>query len=304
MIAKTRTTERPSLKLHRGLGPFHALLIPGLVPDGAETFLRVRSLFQAKGNVSILTFPYTTFDLAALFDEIDAFLTLCARTRKKPVLVGVSVGGGFLLEYLRRASESGRNLTTAGIVLISPLSSPQDLAPLLRRLWNPIVSTEGDARQALEKGRNFFRQLATRSTRKSNAEGWQKFLQAFTPTGLSEIIDAPVRKRIEQTLEAIPAEGAIARCLALSSLRGLDSSLGALSAAPTLILWGSRERHTLDVNGPGVGVLCRPDLSEKFFPDSQVQWIYGKKGESVPHASLLKHDKAFAPSIRQFLARI
>lgn len=295
----------PSLRLRKGIGPYHTLMIPGLVPDGEETFLRVRNHFLLKGDVSVLTYPYETFDAEKMMDAFDAFLASCRRARKKPLLVGVSVGGGFLLEYLRRAKEREATLDVSAIVLVSPLSCPQDLAPVLRRLWNPIVASEGNSTHALEKGRNFFRMLASKSARTpSQVPGWAKILMTFTPQGLEEMRDAPVRARIEKTLEAVPAEGAIARCLALQAMRGLDPTVGALSQAPTLILWGSRERHTLDVDGPGTKVLCRPDLAEKFFPEVQVQWVYGRKGESVPHASLLKHDKAFSPLLKQFLARI
>jgi len=295
----------PRLTTRKGIGPFHTLMVPGLVPDGEETFLRVRGHFLLKGDVSILTYPYQTFEIDPLLERIHKFLADCRRARKRPLLVGVSVGGGFVLEYLRRAAERGETPDLSGVVLISPLSCPQDLAPILRRLWNPIVATEGDSTTALEKGRSFFRQLASKSARSgSKVVGWRKLLLAFTPQGLGEILDATVRARIEKTLESIPAEGAIARCLALSDLRGLDPTCAPLCTSPTLVLWGSRERHTLDIDGPGTRVLCRPDLAEKHFPDVQVQWVYGKKGESIPHASLLKHDKAFAPLLRGFLARV
>lgn len=295
----------PVLRIRMGIGPFHTLMVPGLVPDGEESFLRVRNHFQLKGDVSILTYPYRSFDVEAFMAAIDNFLADCRRTRKRPLIVGVSVGGGFVLEYLRRAKERGETPDLSGIILISPLSCPQDLAPILRKLWNPIVACEGNSSQALEKGRNFFRMLASKSARApSQAPGWAKILMTFTPQGLEELRDGPVRARIEKTLESVPAEGAIARCLALKAMRGLDASLGPLSTAPTLVLWGSKERHTLDIDGPGARVLCRPDLAEKHFPEVQVQWVYGKKGETVPHASLLKHDKAFAPLLRQFLARI
>jgi pimeloyl-ACP methyl ester carboxylesterase len=288
-----------------GIGPFHTLMVPGLVPDGEETFLRVRNHFLLKGDVSVLTYPYASFDAERMMETFDSFLETCRRTRKKPILVGVSVGGGFLLEHLRRSKERGKALEPAAIVLVSPLSCPQDLAPVLRRLWNPIVASEGNSTQALEKGRNFFRLLASKSARSSSpAPAWAKILMTFTPQGLEELRDAPVRARIEKTLQSVPAEGAIARCLALKAMRGLDPAVGALTQAPTLILWGSRERHTLDIDGPGTSVLCRPDLAEKFFPEAQVQWVYGRRGESVPHASLLKHDKAFAPLLKQFLARV
>jgi pimeloyl-ACP methyl ester carboxylesterase len=297
--------DRPRLTTRKGIGPFHALMVPGLVPDGEETFLRVRGHFLLKGDVSILTYPYRTFRIELLLEGIHKFLQDCRRTKKRPLLVGVSVGGGFVLEYLRRAAERQESPDLSGVVLISPLSCPQDLAPILRRLWNPIVATEGDSTTALEKGRSFFRQLASKSARTSSKTvGWRKILQAFTPQGLGELMDASVRARIEKTLESIPAQGAIARCLALRDLRGLDATCAPLCTAPTLVLWGSKERHTLDIDGPGARILCRPDLAEKHFPDVQVQWVYGKKGESIPHASLLKHDKAFAPLLRAFLARV
>lgn len=296
----------PVFTRFRGIGNLHTLLVPGLVPDGLETFLRVRKHFQAKGDVSVATYPHAVFDIEALFAMFDRFLSDCRRQKRRPLLVGVSVGGGFLLEYLRRRVHEGCETDIAGLVLVSPLTCTQDLAPILRRLWTPIVADDPTAVQALEKGRSFFRQLASKSARKGDVPaGWKGFFAAFTPQGIGEILDASLRKRIERTLASIPAEGAIARCQSLKLLNGLEKSGPAtiLCAKPTLILWGSKERHTLDVDGPGVGVLCRPDLAERHFPDCQVQWVYAKDGETVPHASLLKHDKAYARPLKEFLAR-
>lgn len=298
----------PSLTRFAGIGALHSLLIPGLVPDGLETFHRVRKHFQAKGEVSVLTYPYQGFTLEVLFEGIDRFLEDCRRRKRRAVLVGVSVGGGFVLEYLRRQKLAGIEPDIAGLVLVSPLVSAQDLAPILRRLWLPIVADEPTADQALEKGRSFFRQLASKSAavRANVPQGWKGFFAAFTPQGLNDLLEAPLRRRIERTLHAIPAQGAILRCRLLKELTGLEKGGAAavLTRKPTLILWGSKERHTLDVDGPGVGVLCRPDLAEKHFPQCQVQWIYSADGEAVPHASLLKHDKAFGRPLKDFLARL
>ena len=76
-----------------------------------------------------------------------------------------------------------------------------------------------------------------------------------------------------------------------------------LSDAPTLILWGSREGHTLTMEGPGTSLLSRPDLAARIFPNTEVQFIYDRDGEVVPHASLLKHAKAFNPMLQRFLIR-
>jgi len=297
----------PVLTKFRGIGVHHALLVPGLVPDGLETFHRIRKHFLTKGNVSVLTYPYDGFTLETLFETIDQFLAKCQKKKRKPVLVGVSVGGGFLLEYLRRRKLSGISPALAGLVLVSPLTCVDDLAPILHRLWKPIVADDPTATQALEKGRSFFRQLASKSTTKREVPaGWKGFFAGFTPQGMSDFIEAPLRARIEKTLHLMPASGAILRCRILKELHGLEKSGPAamLSDCPTLILWGSKERHTLNIDGPGVGTLCRPDLAEKHFPNVQIQWIYTNAGESVPHASLLKHDKAFARPLREFLARL
>jgi pimeloyl-ACP methyl ester carboxylesterase len=301
------TSSEPTLTRFAGIGPFHSLLIPGLVPDGLETFHRIRKHFQGKGEVSVLTYPYAGFGLDALFATIEQFLSDCSRRKRRPVLVGVSVGGGFVLEFLRRQKLAGKDPDLAGLVLVSPMVSAQDLAPILRRLWLPIVADEPTADQALEKGRSFFRQLASKSAhaKRGVPAGWKGFFAAFTPQGLNDLLEAPLRRRIDRTLNAIPAQGAILRCRLLKELHGLEKGgpASVLTSKPTLILWGSKERHTLDVDGPGVGTLCRPDLAEKHFPDCQVQWIYAG-GEPVPHASLLKHDKAFARPIKEFLARL
>lgn len=297
----------PTLSKFRGIGLFHTLLIPGLVPDGLETFHRVRKHFQAKGDVSVLTYPYEGFTLEMLFDRIDQFLSDCRKQKRKPVLTGVSVGGGFLLEFLRRKRLAGEPVEISGLVLISPLSCVDDLAPILHRLWKPIVADDPNATQALEKGRSFFRQLASKSTSKREVPaGWKGFFAAFTPQGVNDFLEAPLRARIEKTLSLMPATGAILRCRILKELHGLEKTgpAAVLSDRPTLILWGSKERHTLNVDGPGVGTLCRPDLAEKHFPEVQIQWIYTNEGEAVPHASLLKHDKAFARPLREFLTRL
>lgn len=303
-----RSNARPKVERSRGLGAHHFLLVPGLVPDGPETFLRQKKLFLAKGDVSTVTWPYETFDLHEVISVIEEFVETSRLEKRKAVLVGVSVGGGMVLEFLRRRRESKTPAELAGVILISPLTCVDDLAGLLRRLWTPIVSESGEPVAALEKGRNLFRQLASRSAGKSlKPKGWKTLFAALTPAGITELVDASIRRRIEKTLGSIPSQGAIERCKALQFLPGLEAGAevrAGLTDSPALILWGSKERHTLDMDGPGTGVLCRPDLAERHFRNAEIHWVYTKKGEAVPHASLLKHDKAFAKPMKRFLKRI
>jgi len=57
------------------------------------------------------------------------------------------------------------------------------------------------------------------------------------------------------------------------------------------------------MDGPGTGILCRPDLASRCFPDVEVHWLYAHDGEEVPHASLLKHYAPFNHHLLVFLRR-
>ncbi|MBN8526770.1 MAG: hypothetical protein J0M02_15670, partial [Planctomycetes bacterium] len=109
-------TTAPHLDRHTGARALRFICLPGLVPDGPETFARQLPLLRALGSVVIVTYPYEAFDLdaviAAVEDEIAAATTVDAA----PILVGLSVGGGIAIELLRRAAESGRRLPLAGVV--------------------------------------------------------------------------------------------------------------------------------------------------------------------------------------------
>lgn len=296
-----------------GRGPFHLLCVPGLVPDGPETFLRQMPLLRSFGTVSLVTYPYERFELDQVLAALQAHITSARAAGRQVVLMGVSVGGGICLELLRRARDAGSPIELAAFILVSPFTCTRDLAPLLARLVTGIEQeadrgADGQPEQALERGRAFFRQLASRSAgdKPKAVSGWRSFFNLLTPQGLAELGEARIRARIELTLANISAQGGIDRVLALRQMSGLEQNPRAvrpLTQAPTLILWGSKERHTLSMEGPGTGILCRPDLASRHFPDVEVQWVYAHDGEEIPHASLLKHYSAFNRHLRHFLKR-
>ncbi len=298
----TDTIDASCFATVHGRGQHHLFLLPGMVPDGPETFLRQRHLFRAFGDVTTVTWPYDAFDLGALIDHIADRIRAAARDGRRPVLVGVSVGGGVALELLRRTREQA--LPLAAIVLVSPLTCAEDLAPMLRRYIDPIFhpGPGSTAEQGIERARTFFRALAGRSMGEPLRNPWKAL---FTPpTGWIRLGEQRVRDRIEATIDGIPTAGALDRVLAIRQFIGVHQGRGALHPAPTLIAWGSRERHTLRMDGPGTGLLCRPDLAQRIFPDVEVQWIYEPDGGEVPHASLLKHAHCFNPHFKRFLARV
>ncbi len=312
--------SEPIITCHRGRGPFHVVCLPGLVPDGPETFARQRSLLKRHGSLSIVTYPYERFDLDRVLEVVTERLAQVRASGEVPVLLGVSVGGGLCLELLRRERDAGRPPRLGAVVLISPLSCTGDLAPLIKRLFDPILAAsdlpDGRPELALERGRAFFQSLArgTRGFSGSGGKGsrritppWLGALSLLTPDGRSAWHQDRLRQRIECTLAALPARGAVDRVVSLRRLGGIaakpgsDRAGGVLCTAPTLILWGSKERHTLSMDGPGTAVLTRPDLASRVFSDVQVQWVYDRDGGEVPHAALIKHKHAFNDHLQRFL---
>jgi pimeloyl-ACP methyl ester carboxylesterase len=293
-----------------GRAPFHFVLMPGLVPDGPETFHRHLKLFRSLGTVSVATYPYTHFKLDPIIEAIGAEVNAARARGRLVILVAVSVGGGLVLELLRRCRDRGAGLRLSGLILCSPLTCTDDLAPLLKRLIDPICNEcerdDGDPLKALERGRAFFKSLAGRTSDRTLPAPWKSAFALLTPAGWQARGETQLRRRIQTTLDAIPQGGAVERVSSLRRLGGLETDKRAkpLSKVPTLILWGSKERHTLSMEGPGTSLLCRPDLACKVFPNVEVHWLYGRDGEEVPHASLLKHADAFHAHFARFALRL
>jgi pimeloyl-ACP methyl ester carboxylesterase len=302
MRPSTEQFDNSCFSTVRGLGPHHLFLLPGLVPDGRETFLRQQSLFRTFGSVTTVNYPYDAFDLDRLIVAVAARIRTAADRGERPVLVGVSVGGGIALEMLRRTQQE--QLPLAGIMLVSPLTCADDLAPMLRRYIDPVLNAAAgsDQLEAIEKGRTFFRMLASRSMGEPLRSPWKALLTP--PHGWIQLREQAIRERIERTLNGISTNAGIDRVLAIGRFVGVHQVRGALHTAPTLLLWGSRERHTLRMDGPGTGMLCRPDMAHRLFPDAEIQWVYERDGGEVPHASLLKHSAAFNGHFKRHLKRV
>ncbi len=312
MSARAATTEletianpawAPLVDTEVGRHTKHFILVPGLVPDGRETFLRQRHMFQSHGSITTLTYSRTGFDLDTVQRVIIERVREAAKAGEQPVLVGVSVGAGFIIDALRQLRDRGEELPLSGLVLVSPFTVTADLAPMLRRVIDPILSAgASEAKEAMERGRNLFMMLAQRSVTTNGHTGWRKGLSLLTPSGLRAWQERAILARIESTLTSITPEAALQRVTSLAKLKGItDCSRRALHHAPTLILWGSKERQTLTMEGPGTSVLCRPDFAFRVFPRVQIQWVYGDSGEEVPHASLLKHAYAFNVPLKRWL---
>lgn len=291
---------------HAGRGPLHVVCLPGLVPDGPEAFMRQLGLLRRHGTVAVASWPTRRFDLERVIAAVGGELRAGLRAGRTPVLLAMSFGGGVALEMLARDQARGAPPILGGLALISPLPSTADLSAGLKRLLRPIetaVDAGGDVVAALERGRAFFHGLALRAVGEpADGGGWLGPMRALTPAGFAARRDRAIRDRILDGLNAIPAAGAVERVMAMRALRGLPAA--PLGDFPALVLWGSKERHTLDMDGPCTGRLCRPDLAVRVLPGAEVHWVYDADGSPVPHASTLRHAAAFNRHLVRFLARI
>lgn len=301
-------SSQVTFERHPGAGPLHTICLPGLVPDGPIAYLRQRSVLGRHGSVALATWPTDAFNLDTIIAGIEAELDAAARLHRPIVLAAMSFGGGIALELLRRRREAGQAIELAGLVLISPLTSTADLSRSLQRLLTPIFDAcdgkGGDPHEALERGRAFFRTLAARSIEEvPESGGWLAPLKAWTPSAIAARQERELRDRVTASIAALPADGGLQRVLAMRVMRGLPAS-GLLTDCPALVLWGSKERHTLDMEGPGTGRLCRPDLAYRVLPAAEVHWVWDEDGQAVPHASTLRHHSAFNVHLERFLARM
>ena len=123
-----------------GQGPFHFLLVPGMVPDGPETFLRQIALLRRFGGLTVFTYSYEDFSLDTVLDELRNELARVRSLGRQPILMGVSVGGGVCVELLRRAREAEMPIDLSACILVSPFTCARDLAPLLARLVDGIIA--------------------------------------------------------------------------------------------------------------------------------------------------------------------
>jgi pimeloyl-ACP methyl ester carboxylesterase len=297
------------LDRHRGPAPHHIICLPGLVPDGPEAWLRQRRLFSRHGSVAVASWSAMDFDLDTTIAALDDELAQARASGRRVILAAMSFGGGVALEWLRRRLECGEPADLAGLILVSPMGSIRDLSPVLTRLLDPIAAAVdgrgGDPCLALERGRSFFRQLAMRSIEdEALVGGWLGLLAALAPSAFVARHERRIRDRISAGIAALPALAAVQRVQGVRALRGLPEGRAVLCEAPTLILWGSKERHTLNMDGPCCGRLCRPDLACRVFPAAEVHWVYAADGGAVPHASTLRHAACFNRHLGRFLARL
>ena len=282
-------------------GPVPTIVLGGFVPDATEQVFLIRGFLLKHGSVYYLNYPRTGFSLDLLCAQLDDLVEeINTRHGQRPVLFGVSFGGGLILEWLRRARVAGRSPALAGTVLISPVActadivAPDEVKPttLLGRALKPFLDAEAGqvAPGIIEKSRVIF-------TKMFEAGAQNKASLRALMTG------AELRHLHTHVIQAIQSVDFVGACERLAALRQLpilsawDGGSRPLSSAPALILYAEKEGAVLHERSPTRAALGT--TLSAFFPQGTHRIVAGGKSP-VQHASLIFHYFQFLPHVAAF----
>jgi pimeloyl-ACP methyl ester carboxylesterase len=293
--------QQATLLAEKRPGPVPTIVLGGFVPDATEQVFLIRGFLLKHGTVYYLNYPRTGFSLDLICAQIDDLVAeLNSLHGQRPVLFGVSFGGGLIIEWLRRSRLAGLTPELSGTVIISPVACAADIvAPeepkpstLTGRALKPFLDA-GSGRVApgvIEKSRVIFTKMF-----EAGAQN-QASLRALMSAGELRQLHA----RVTAAIQSLDFTGACERLSALRQLPALSAWDGGprpLSTAPALILYAEKEGAVLHARSPTRAALTT--TLSAFFP-AGTHHIVGGGASPVQHASLIFHYFQFLPPITAF----
>ena len=287
-------------------GPAPTLVLGGFVPDAAEQVFLLRGFLLKNGSVYYFNYPNRGFSAELIYAQLDDLVEELTRKHgRPPVLFAVSFGVGLVLDWLKRARQTGRFVDLAGLVLVSPVACAEDLftpgeakpSTLLARAVKPYVDHDTRIQPAqIEKTRAIFTKMFE--------AGAQNKATLRTLMTVSEL--RRLKASVLGTIESIDCTGAFERMRVLRQMQPpsayFSQSLLPLCHAPTLILYAEKEDSVLTKESPTRFVLAAAHRA--YFPESQCKVISNPRGNPVQHASLIFHCFNFLPAISAFYKRL
>jgi len=288
-------------------GVVPTIVIGGFVPDATEQVFLLRGSLLRQGSVYYLNYPRNGFSADLLFAQLDDLVEELSQVQgTPPVVLSVSFGSGLVLEWLRRARESGRHAAICGAVFVSPIGCIEDLlapgaakpATLLGRAVKPYLdSRDGqvDPRQ-IEKSRTIFSRMF-----ESGVQNKAALAALMTPNELRRLHGA-----ITEAITRVDARGACERMGALRAFMSpaayFSPRLLPLTEAPVLILFAEDEEAVIDAGSPTR--FAFNTAHRAYFPQSACHTLANPGGAPVQHASLIFHCTHFLPPINRFYRRL
>lgn len=305
---QTPIEHRASVRCESSPGRVPTIVLGGFVPDATEQVFLLRRFLLKSGSVYYVSYPAGGFSLDLMCAQLSDLVAELAAAGTPPVLLGVSFGGGLILEWLRRERAAGREPATAGVSLISPVTCAHDLiAPgrakpvtLVGRALKPFLDlsvSDTVAEAATEKARAIFLRMF-----EAGAQNKATLRSLMTATEAARLKDT-----VMATIRGITPEGARDRVQALRIMASptdyFTPNLLPLTKAPALVLFAEREDAVLDPLAPVLFAFER--AGGAYFPQGTVRRVTGRAGEAgVQHASLVFHVFEFLPPLQAFYQRV
>ena len=282
------------------------IVIGGFVPDAIDTVFLQRSFFLGQGSLFYLLYPRQAFSADAIYAQLDDLVEhLAVDHAQPPVIVSISFGAGLVMEWLRRRKEEGRPARLGGLILVSPVSTPEDIIDpslpkpntLLGRGLAPFLQQDADVYDAadLARSRGIFMKMF-----EAGAQNTSALRSLVTGRELLQL-----RNSVRTCLAEIDGPGASQRIRALlhlNPLARLDPG-EALCETPALVLYAEKESSVMVSNAP-----TRQQLEthvKSIFPQGSFHLVRNPHGGSpVQHASLLFHERNFRPYFKTFYAAL
>ncbi len=297
--------QRATVLRERGRGRLPTIVLGGFVPDSTEQVFLLRSFFLRFGDLYYVNYSRSGFSLDLACAQLDDLVVELAARGERPVIFGVSFGGGIALEWLRRSRVAGRSPQLTGVVLVSPVACVEDLlapgeakpATLLARALKPYLSHHATSEAVIEKSRTIFARMF-----EAGAQNKLALRALMTQSELERLRDA-----VMGTIRSVTPSGARERVEALRAMVAptayFSQVLLPLTEAPVLILFAEREDSVLDSASPTRFAL--ESAHRAYFPHGRVQRVGALPGGAqVQHASLIFHVFEFLPHLGGFYSKL
>lgn len=297
--------QRAAILHERGRGRVPTIVLGGFVPDSTEQVFLLRRFLLRSGDVFYFNYSPHGFSIELACAQLDDLVAELAMRGQPPVIFGVSFGGGFALEWLRRGRLAGRTVPLAGVVLVSPVGCAEDLfdpaaakpATLLGRAIKPFLNAGSATEAAVEKSRTIFTRMF-----EAGAQNRAALRALMTEPELTRLRAAVIR-----TIRQITSNGARERVQAMANMPPptayFSQALLPLTDAPVLVLFAEDENSVIDRGSPTRFAL--ESAHRAYFPRGQVQRVTALPGGSpVQHASLIFHVFEFLPHLGAFYAKL
>lgn len=304
VLASGRAEPRQlaNLLCERRHGTVPTIVLGGFVPDSTEQVFLLRGYLLRQGSVYYLNYPRAGFSAELLCAQLDDLVAELNQLHgQRPVIFSVSFGAGLVIDWLRRAQATGRQPDLAGILIVSPVASVDDVldlsrakpSTLLGRAVKPFIDAGAvvDDR-GVEKARLIFSKMFEAGAQ--NRASWKSLL-----TGVEFVV---LRDRVLGSIHELTPLGAFERVQAMREMPPLSAwahpNQAPLSYAPARVLFAEKENAVLVENAP-TRVALDSGLPI-YFPNGDVRLVTGRATNAVQHASLIFHYFQFLPHIVEF----